>query len=292
MLGKIRGEVRFKESLRFHTSLRVGGEADIFIIPQNVEDIRLALFFAEQEGLPLEVMGGGNNILVKDRGIRGMVLKLKGCLGRAQFHGEEVIAGAGLSLSTLIREAASMNLGGIECLVGIPATIGGALAMNAGTPEGSIGQFVTAVHFLHSDGKLGQFKPNGGMLAHREFHCPNGAILISCRLQLQRQPMADIQRDIKSRLKYKKILQPLTLASVGCVWKNPPNEFAGKLIEKVGLKGKRVNGAEISAKHANFIVNRDGATSSDITTLMDLAQTRVAAQFGIILEPEIKIIGE
>src|SRR5918995_6294111 len=166
MLGEIRGEVRFKEMLSFHTSLRIGGPADIFVVPQDIDDIRHALLYAEREQLPVFVVGGGNNVLVKDRGIRGVVLKLEGCLGRAQFHGEEVVAGAGVSLSGLIREAAAMNLGGIECLVGIPATIGGALAMNAGTPEGWIGQFVSAVYFLHPDGTLGEFKPRAGYFGY------------------------------------------------------------------------------------------------------------------------------
>src|SRR5215813_10969165 len=148
MLGEIRGEVRFKEPLSFHTSLRIGGPADIFVVPQDVEDIRLALSFADREQLPVQVIGGGNNLLVKDRGVRGVVLKLEGCLGRADFRGEEAVAGAGVGLSALIREAAALNLGGIECLVGIPATIGGALAMNAGTADGWIGDFVSAVYFL------------------------------------------------------------------------------------------------------------------------------------------------
>ncbi|MGH7277303.1 MAG: FAD-binding protein, partial [Candidatus Rokuibacteriota bacterium] len=121
MLGEIRGEVRFKEPLSFHTSLRIGGSADIFIVPQDTDDIRHALKFAEREQLPVAVIGGGNNLLVKDRGIRGVVLKLEGCLGRAEFHGEEALAGAGVGLSALIREAAALNLGGIECLIGIPA---------------------------------------------------------------------------------------------------------------------------------------------------------------------------
>ena len=126
MLGEIRGEVRFKEPLSFHTSLRIGGPADIFVVPQDVEDVRLALGFAERDRLPVEIIGGGNNLLVRDRGIRGVVVKVEGCLGRAEFHGEEAVAGAGVGLSALIREAAAFNLGGIECLVGIPATIGGA----------------------------------------------------------------------------------------------------------------------------------------------------------------------
>ena len=292
MLGEIRGEVRFKEPLSFHTSLRIGGPADFFIVPQDVEDIRLALAFADKEQLPVAVVGGGNNLLVRDRGVRGVVLKLEGCLGRAEFHGEEAVAGAGVSLSALIREAAALNLGGLECLVGVPATIGGAVAMNAGTLDGWIGDFVSAVYFLHADGTLGEYKPGAGAYGYRSFAAPQGAVLIGTRLRLQRRPYADIQRDIKLRLKHKKSTQPLALASVGCVWKNPQGETASKMIEKVGLKGKRLNGAEISAKHANFIVNRGGAMGADVLALMDLTRERVQNHFGIRLEPEIRVLGE
>ena len=291
MLGEIRGEVRFKEPLSFHTSLRIGGAADIFVVPQDVDDIRHALMYAEREQLPVAVVGGGNNLLVRDRGIRGVVLKLEGCLGRAEFHGEEAIAGAGVSLSALIREAAALNLGGVEALVGIPATIGGALAMNAGTPDGWIGDFVSAVYFLHADGSIGEFKPSGG-LDYRAFHAPPGSVLVGCRLQFQRRPFAEIQKDIKARLKQKKSTQPLALASAGYVWKNPPGELATKLIEKCGLKGKRLNGAEISSKHSNFIVNRGGASAADIIALMEMTRDRVHAQFRVVLETEIRILGE
>src|SRR6266481_5245581 len=195
MLGEIRGEVRFKEPLGFHTSLRIGGPADIFVVPQDVEDIRLALSFAEREQLPAEVIGGGNNLLVRDRGVRGVVLRLEGCLGRAEFHGEEAIVGAGVSLSALIREAAALNLGGIECLVGVPATIGGALAMNAGTADGNIGDFVSAVYYLHPDGTIGEFKPGNG-LPYTAFRAPTGSVLVGCRLQFHRRPLAEIQKDI------------------------------------------------------------------------------------------------
>ena len=291
MLGEIRGEVRFKEPLSFHTSLRIGGAADIFVVPQDVDDIRHALLFADREQLPVAVIGGGNNLLVKDRGIRGVVLRLEGCLGRAEFHGEEAVAGAGVSLSSLIREAAALNLGGIECLVGIPATIGGALAMNAGTADGNIGDFVSAVYYLHPDGTIGEFKPGNG-LPYTAFHAPAGSVLVGCRLQFHRRPLAEIQKDIKARLKQKQATQPLALASAGCVWKNPVGETASRLIEKAGLRGKRLNGAELSSKHVNFEVNRGGAAASDVMALMQLTRERVRTQFGVSLEPEIRVIGE
>ena len=292
MLGEIRGEVRFKEPLSFHTSLRIGGPADIFVVPQDLDDIRHALGFADKEQLPVITIGGGNNLLVTDRGVRGVVLKLEGCLGRSEFQGEEAVAGAGASLSALIREAAALNLGGIECLVGIPATIGGALAMNAGTEDGTIGDFVSVVYFLHPDGSLGEFKPNAGTFTYRTFQAPEGSVLVGCRLQFHRRPFVEIQKEMRGRLKRKKSTLPLALASAGCVWKNPPGETATRLVEKASLKGKRLNGAEISSKHANFIVNRGGAAANDILALMQLTRDRVQAQFGITLEPEIRIIGE
>jgi UDP-N-acetylmuramate dehydrogenase len=291
MLGEIRGEVRFKELLSFHTSLRVGGPADIFIQPQDVEDIRHALKFAEREQLPVVVLGGGNNMLVRERGIRGVVLRLEGCLGRAEFHGEEALAGAGVGLSAMIREAAALNLGGVECLAGIPATVGGALATNAGTTDGRIGDFLSAVYYVQRDGTIGEFKPGQGA-EYSAFQLPSGSVLVGCRLRLQRRPHAEIQKDIKQRMKLKKASQPLALASAGRVWKNPPGAEATRLCEKAGLRGKRIGAAEISTKNPNFIVNRGGATVADILALIDLARERVHHHFGVKLEPDIKLLGE
>ena len=291
MLGEIRGEVRFKEPLSFHTSLRIGGPADIFVLPQDVDDVRKALIFADKEKLPVHVLGGGNNVLVKDRGIRGMVVKLEGCLGRMEFHGEEVTIGGGAGLSTMIREAAALGLGGMECLVGIPATIGGALAMNAGGPDGAIGDFVSAVYFLHSDGTIGELKPAPGAFSYRSLNFPTGAILLGARLALHRKPQKEILAEVKVRLKQKKATQPLALAAAGMIWKNPGADQAGRLLEKAGLRGKRVGAAEISAKHANFVVNRGGATARDILALVDLAIERVSAT-GVRLQSELCVLGD
>jgi UDP-N-acetylmuramate dehydrogenase len=164
--------------------------------------------------------------------------------------------------------------------------------MNAGTPDGGIADFISAVYFLYPDGTLGEFKPGAGSFSYNVFTAPPGSVLIGARLQLHRRAYADIQRDIKVRLKQKKSTQPLALASAGCVWKNPPGEVAVRLIEKAGLKSKRVNGAEISSKHANFIVNRGGAMAADVLALMEMTQERVHAHCGVVLEPEIRIIGE
>jgi UDP-N-acetylmuramate dehydrogenase len=292
MLGQIRGEVRFKESLSYHTSLRLGGPADVLIAAQTVDDIRHAVEFAEREQLPLVTLGGGNSVLVTDHGIRGVVLKLDGALSRAQFHGEEAVAGGGMSLSALLREAAGLNLGGLECLAGIPASVGGALATNAGTDEGRIGDLISAVYYVHPDGTLGEVKRDTTASSYWTYEMPAGAVAVGCRLQFHRRPQAQVQKEIQQRMRLKKAAQPLALASAGMIWKNPPGEFASKLLEKVGLRGRRIGGAEISEKDTNFIVNRGTATVADIRALMDLARERVSKKFGIALEPAIRVLGE
>ena len=290
MLGRIVGAVRFKEPLSFHTSLRIGGPSDFFVVPQDLDDVRYAMAFAEHEQLPVVVIGGGNNVLVSSRGIQAVVLKLNGILGRAEFLGEEAAAGGGVSLSALIREAAALGLGGLECLAGIPATIGGALATNAGTREGSIVDLCSSVYFLHPDGTLGEFRPSGYTTGQTLDLAP-GAIVVGARLRLVRRATKEIHADIRQRLKATKTSQPLSLASAGYIWKNPPGMLVERLISVVGLRGKRLNGAEISAKCGNFIVNRGGATDRDILALMEMTRERVAARFGLTLLPEIRMLG-
>jgi UDP-N-acetylmuramate dehydrogenase len=291
MLARIAGGVRFKEPLSFHTSLRLGGPADFFIVPRDLEDVRYALAFAEQEDLPVIVIGGGNNMLVADQGIRGVVMKLQGILARAEFHGDEVVVGAGVSLSALTREAAAHDLGGLEFLAGIPATIGGALATRAGTREGSIMDLCSAIHYVHPDGTLGEFRPLGPISAGQRFDVPPGAVVVSCRLQLVRRPAATIWKDIKQRLRVRKASEPFALASVGFVWKNPYGAIAQRLIDGAGLRGKRLNGAEISAKSSNLIINRGGASPSDVVSLMEMTRERVRSRFGVTLQPEVRMLG-
>lgn len=292
MLGEIRGTVRFKEPLSFYTSLRTGGTADVFIVPQDLDDVRHALSFADRQQLPVLVLGGGNKVLVRDAGVRGVVIRLEGCLARADFHGEEAMVGAGMGLSTLVRHAAAHDLGGIEALVGIPATVGGALVTNAGSADGWIGDFISAVYFLYPDGTFGEYKPAPGQLTERQLEIPTGTVVVGCRLRFQRRAANDVQREIKQRLKQKNIAQPLALASAGAVWKDPPGLSASRLIERSGLRGKRVGPAEISAKAPNYIINRGGATAVHVLGLMDLTRERVRTQFHVTLEEDIRILGE
>jgi UDP-N-acetylmuramate dehydrogenase len=289
MLARIAGPVRFKEPLSFYTSLRIGGPAEFFIVPQDLDDVRYALAFADQEGLPVVVLGAGNNILFTDQTVHGIVLKLGGMLSRAEFQGEEVAVGAGMSLSGLIREAAARDMGGLECLAGIPASIGGALAKNAGTRDGAILDFCTAVYYVNRDGTFGEYRP----MAHTTapFTLPTGAILAGCRMRLVRRPAREIQRNIQQRMKARKAIQPFALASAGYIWKNPPGHSAERLIDSVGMRGKRINGAEVSVKCSNLIVNRATAGPDDVLALMAMTRARVGERYGITLEPEVHLLG-
>jgi UDP-N-acetylmuramate dehydrogenase len=290
MLGRITGAVRFREPLSFHTSLRIGGPAEFFIMPQDLDDLRYALAFAEQEDLPLIAIGGGNNLLVSDRELQAVVVKLEGTLSRAEFAGNEVAVGAGMPLSALLREAAAQGLGGLEYLAGIPATVGGELATNARTAEGALIEHCSAVYFMLPDGTLGEHRA-GGPAGWRTFDLPTGSIVVGCRLQLERRPAPAVQKALQSRLKTWKESQPFTLATAGYIWKNPPGDRATRLVEMVGLRGKRVNGAEISSKSANLIINRGGATHHDILKLMEMTRERVETRLGITLHPEIRLVG-
>jgi UDP-N-acetylmuramate dehydrogenase len=292
MLGEVRGTVRFKEPLSFYTSLRTGGPADVFVVPQDLDDVRHTLSFAFRQQLPIVVLGGGNKVLVREGGIRGVVMKLEGCLSRADFHGEEAMVGAGMPLSSLIRQAAAQDLGGIESLVGIPATVGGAIATNAGTQDGWIGDYLSAVYYLHQDGSFGEYKPWTTGMTERKLEIPEDVVVVGCRLRFQRRAAADTQRDIKRRLKQKNIAQPLALASAGAVWRDPLGLSAARVIERSGLRGKRVGSAEISAKHPNYIINRGGASAADVLALMELTRERVRTHFRVTLEEDIRILGE
>jgi UDP-N-acetylmuramate dehydrogenase len=291
MLGEVRGTVRFKEPLSFYTSLRTGGPADVFVVPQDLDDVRHALSFADRQQLPVVLLGGGSNVLVRDGGVRGVVMRLEGCLARADFHGEEAMVGAGIGLATLLRQAATRELGGLEPLVGIPATVGGALATNAGTADGWIGDYVSAVYYLFPDGSFGEYKPEPGPMTERRLDIPSEAVVVGCRLRFQRRTTAEVQREIKQRLKQKNMAQPLALASAGPIWKDPPGLSAVRVIERSGLRGKRVGTAEISAKAANYIINRGGARAADVLGLMELSRERVRAHFHVTLETNIRILG-
>lgn len=293
MLGRIKGPVRFREPLSFYTSLRIGGPAEFLIAPQDLDDLRNALSFAEQESLPLVVLGAGTNLLVADEGLPAVVLKLDGAFARVAFEGTEVVAGAGLPLPALIREAAVKGLGGLEGFAGLPATVGGALATRAVGGDRVLADFCSAIYFVRRDGTLGEFRPalHLAPAVFLEQLVVEGAILLGARLRLVHRPVAEVQKDLRRAMKARRAAEPWALASVGYVWKDPPREEAARLVRQAGLAGKRVNGAEIPMKNGNFIVNRDRARAADVLALMELAREQVERRLGIRLERRLQLLG-
>jgi UDP-N-acetylmuramate dehydrogenase len=290
MLGSICGDVRFKESLSVHTSLRLGGPADIFITPENIDDIRHALSFAEREQMPVAVIGSGTHTLVTERGFRGVILRLEGALRRVEFNGEEAVAGAGADLFALVRGAAALGLGGLAPLVGTAGTVGGALIAHGCEPGQALSPLISAIYFIRPDGEIDEIKPGLQALGAPMLDAP-GRILIGCRLHLERQPAGAINRAIAHGLRARPLLQTLPLPGA-MVWRDPPGHAAGALVEQAGLPGKRMNGAEVCAKHPGVIMNRGGATAVDVLSLMQLTRERVLARTGIRLEPGIRALGE
>jgi UDP-N-acetylmuramate dehydrogenase len=286
MLGSISGDVRFKEPLSVHTSLRLGGPVDIFITPESVDDIRHAVRFADREQLPVAVVGAGTHVLAGEQGFRGVVLKLDGVLRRVEFHGEEAVAGAGAEVFALARAAAALGLGGLADLVGTVGTVGGALAMqDVGSGPGA-GRLVSALCFVRPDGSLDELKAGLHGLGDHALEA-RGHVFVGCRFKLERRPVAALNRELAEALRARPLLQTLTLPAA-TAWRDPPGLIAGALLEQAGLAGKRVKAAEICARHPGVIVNRGGATAADVLALIQLAREQTLDRTGVRLEPAMR----
>lgn len=291
MLGAIRGDVRFKEPLSLHTSLRVGGVADIFVVAVDVKDVRRTLAFAHSEKLSLTVLGGGNGILVGDRGVRGVILQLGGCLERTEIRGDEVMAGAGVRLSALVREAAAHGLGGIEPLVAVPASVGGALAMDASARHVRFADAVTSVYYLYPDGTVGELKRETSRARGAPLGLRSDVIVIGARVALEHRRECDLRREIKHMLERRRAEHPLAVATAAGIWHEPAGTTAAKLIAKTGLAGQRIRNVEISAKNPDFLINRGHSRAVDVLEVMARIRERVASRFGVTLRPRIRLIG-
>lgn len=257
--------------------------------------LRRSLEFAGEKGLPARVIGRGSNILIQDQGIRGVVILLAGNYRRKtllksgeKFNGIE--AGAGVVLSGLAAFALKHGLTGMECLAGIPGTFGGALLMNAGAGGQEIASLVESVRVMDMEGRTRNLFKEEIKFGYRYSSLRDMGIILGAKLKLAVGEAGEILKKMKEHLRWRKNAQPLELPSAGSVFKNPPGDYAGRLIESAGLKGARIGGAEISRKHANFIVNAGGARASDILELIDMARNRVMEKFGINLELEIQIM--
>lgn len=300
-LDTLQGEVRQNELMSQHTSLCVGGPADYFIIPKNIEDIRTVL--RNRGDLPVFVLGEGTNLLVADGGITGIALSVKEMFKTIQTpvfsrltNGEEVASvrvGAGTKMSYLVKYLAKYSLTGIEDLVGIPGSVGGAVVMNAGADGTEIGDVIRNVTRISNEGEIETLSRDELTFQYRKTIFPTpGGIVIEAELKLKKGDHLEIQKAIDAHLDRRRRKQPLTLPNSGSVFKNPEGDTAGRLIEEAGLKGFSIGGAAVSIKHANFIVNQGEATAADIREIIETVQKVVKEKFGVDLETEVVLAGE
>jgi UDP-N-acetylmuramate dehydrogenase len=283
------GEVRFQEPLASYTSLKIGGPADAMVFPKSIAEVSDLLRRIGAYELPFFVLGSGSNLLVKDGGIAGIVLNLKR-MNRIAFQGAEVSAEAGLSYPKLAIEAMGKGLSGLEFAAGIPGTVGGAVAMNAGIPGEETVAVLKEIAHVDMEGEVRSYPKDALRFGYRNVALPNG-VVVSAAFLLSPAPAAQIEEKMKQLLKRRRETQPLTYPNVGSVFKNPEGSFAGRLIEEAGLKGAISGEAQISEKHGNFIINRGGATARDVVALIKKAGRRIEQERGITLELEVKIVG-
>lgn len=291
-----RGELRRNEPLAPRTSVRVGGAADLFARPADAEDLRVLLAAAADGGVPVTVLGGGANTIVADGGVEGVVVKLPAWSEEPTFDegGGTFVFGAGEPITKIAQAMKKHGLVGAEFLAGIPGTIGGATAMNAGTKNGETVRVVEAVEIATPEGAR-WWARDELVWRYRGCELPRGGVVTRLRVRLRRPAgEAELQASraaMETDLAYRRRTQPLHLPNSGSVFRNPPGDYAGRLIEACGLKGLRQGGAQIAEGHANWIVNLGGATGGDVSYLIEKARAEVRARFGVELEPEVKRIG-
>ena len=290
-LTGLRGELRLDEPMSRHTSWRVGGAADYFYIPADKADV-VELMQRLPQDLPVTWVGLGSNLLVRDGGIEGLVIKTVKALDRIEINSDcRVYIEAGVTSAKVAKKTVAAGLTGAEFLAGVPGSFGGALAMNAGAFGGETWPLVVEVECVTRDGQVIRYVNEEIPFGYRHVELPAGAALLSGTLLLQGQTNNQGTSDIRTLLEKRSASQPIQSANAGSVFKNPEGGFAARLIEQVGLKGYAVGGARVSPKHANFIINEGGASAADIEMLISEIKQRVAAQTGVQLEAEVRIAG-
>lgn len=295
-LAELPGRWKVDQPLHPYTSFRIGGVADALFIPASVESLQALLRIALRSGIPLFPLGNGSNLLVKDKGIRGIVILLGQAFRLLQVEtgGEEAIwrVGAGVRLARLVHQAREAGLTGLEFAVGIPASVGGALKMNAGTPHGTFGDVVLSATVLESNGEKRKLTLPEMGLAYRTSSLPAGCIVIEVQLRLRRGDRHLIYQQIAALDQRRRETQPLAFPSAGCIFRNPFPWRAGQLIDGAGLKGFRIGDAQVSTQHANFIVNLGQATAREVLALIDHIKNEVYRRYRLTLEEEVQIVGE
>jgi UDP-N-acetylmuramate dehydrogenase len=288
---QVEGVLKTNEPMARHTSWRVGGPAECYFQPASIDD--LSRFLAELDpATPVLWVGLGSNLLVRDGGLRGVVIATSGLFNRIeQLDGSQVRVEAGVPCTTLARQCVRWHLGPAAFFAGIPGTVGGALAMNAGAFGGETWRQVVRVKTMDRFGALHERAPEEFDVGYRHVAGPAAEWFISATLRFEPQPDTSLE-DIKALVARRKQTQPIGQPSCGSVFRNPEGDHAARLIESAGLKGKSIGGAVVSEKHANFIINRDGASAADLESLIEYVRRTVQDKHGVALELEVKIVGE
>jgi len=288
------GKVRFGCSMSQLTTFRVGGDAEALYEAHESEDLGRVMAFLHKARIPYLVVGRGSNLLVKEEGVEGVVILLCGSLATVKQEkpsDSKVLAGAGLPISDFLIYCRGAGLGGLEFLAGIPGTVGGAVAMNAGAYGGEVGSRVRELEVMTPQGYVSVRDGSDLSFSYRRLDLERGSVILRVCFDLSPESEKVVAQRISGCLKRRREGHPLEYPSAGSVFRNPPGNYAGRLIEKAGLKGERIGGAMISEKHANFIVNTGGATAWDILALLFFAREKVKKATGIKLEPEIRVVG-
>ena len=281
------------EPMTKHTSFHIGGPAELMAQPQSEAELQSLLLKAAEAAVPVTLVGNGSNLLVRDKGIRGLVIKLGSMLRDINVSGNMLTFGSGVSLAQASKKAAELGLSGMEFAVGIPGSIGGAVYMNAGAYDGEMSKVVKSVRVMDAAGEVSELSAGELDFGYRHSALQgSGKIVTSVTVELaagDKQTIAEKMADFSNRRITK---QPLELPSAGSMFKRPPGYFAGTLIDQTGLKGYTVGGAQVSTKHAGFVVNIGGATAADVLQLISDVQAKVFAAHGVHLEPEVLVLGE
>lgn len=286
-------DIRYNELLKNHTSFKIGGPADIFIIPNSLDELIYAIKIARVEKIPYFIMGNGTNLLVKDGGIRGVVIKVNGNIDKLTVEGEKIKAQAGALLANTSKFALENNLTGMEFATGIPGTVGGAVMMNAGAYNGEIKDVVSKVTVLTKDNEVVTYTNEEMNFGYRKSRViEEELVVLEVEFSLKKGKYEDIFNRMRDLNEKRALKQPLELPSAGSTFKRPEGHYAGQLIDSAGLRGLRYKDAQVSQKHCGFIVNLGDATYKDISTLIKIVQKTVKDVHGVDLELEIKVVGE
>lgn len=284
-----KGRIALNEQLARFTTFRIGGVADYFVEPSDIDDVINIVKYANSHGIPYYVMGNGSNIIISDEGIRGIVINLETSFNYLRHENEMIIAGAGVKLAKFVDFCIQNSYAGVEMLAGIPATVGGALFMNAGAYGGETADHVTEVKVIKNE-KLKVLSKEDCGFRYRNSNLKN-TVILEATFKLPNGNKEEISQRRKELILNRNQAQPVEIPNAGCIFKNPKDNKAAKLIDECGLKGAKYGGAMVSTKHANFIVNYDNAKAHDVIELVKIVKSTVHEKTGIDLEMEVKLIG-